>query len=36
MIGGIEVYRSAAEIPPQFNGSGAACGVIVIWTRHDR
>lgn len=35
MIDGIEVYRSAAEIPPQFNGSGAGCGVIVIWTRHD-
>ncbi|HKP75728.1 MAG TPA: TonB-dependent receptor [Longimicrobiaceae bacterium] len=34
-VGAIEVYRSAAEIPPQFNGINAACGVIVIWTRHD-
>jgi hypothetical protein len=31
----IEVYRSAAEIPAQFNGNNSACGVIVIWTRHD-
>jgi hypothetical protein len=31
----IEVYRSAAEIPAQFNGINSACGVIVIWTRHD-
>ena len=31
----IEVYRSTAEIPPQYNGSNSACGVIVIWTRHE-
>ena len=35
MVEGIEVYRSAAEIPPQYNGSNSACGVVVIWTRHE-
>lgn len=31
----LEVYRSAAEIPPQYNGVNSACGVILIWTRHE-
>jgi hypothetical protein len=30
----IEAYSSAAEIPPQYNATNSACGVIVIWTRH--
>lgn len=30
-IVGIEIYRSAAETPPQFSG-GATCGTIVVWT----
>lgn len=30
---GIEVYRSAAEVPPQYGGAQSACGVIVLWTR---
>ena len=29
----IEVYRGAAETPPQFQQHRAACGVVVIWTR---
>lgn len=29
----IEVYRSASEIPIEFSGPTAACGVIVLWTR---
>lgn len=29
----IEVYGSAAQLPVEFNGSDASCGVIVIWTR---
>lgn len=35
-IVGVEVYRSAAEVPPQFGGAQSACGVIVIWTRRGR
>jgi len=30
---GIEVYRGAGEIPAEFGGSNAACGVIVMWTK---
>ncbi len=29
----VEVYRSAAEMPIEFNGSSSQCGVIVLWTR---
>jgi len=32
-VQGIEVYRGAAEMPAEFAGDGAMCGVIVIWTR---
>lgn len=28
----VEVYRTAAETPPEFRGAGADCGVIVVWT----
>jgi len=30
---GIEVYRGAGEVPGEFAGSNAACGVIVVWTK---
>ncbi|MEK7403029.1 MAG: carboxypeptidase-like regulatory domain-containing protein [Gemmatimonadota bacterium] len=30
---GIEVYRGPGEIPAEFGGSNAACGVIVMWTK---
>ena len=30
---GIEVYRGAGEIPAEFGGSDAGCGVIVVWTK---
>ena len=30
---GIEVYRGAGEIPGEYAGSNAACGVIVVWTK---
>lgn len=29
----IEVYRGGSQIPVEFNGPGAACGVIVVWTK---
>ena len=29
----VEAYMSAARIPPQYGGSNAACGVILLWTR---
>lgn len=32
-LAAVEVYRSAAEIPPQFNGPNAGCGAIVLWTK---
>ncbi len=31
-VAGIEVYRSPARVPPEFNGPNAGCGVVVIWT----
>jgi hypothetical protein len=30
---GMEVYRSAAEMPPEYNATGSYCGVILLWTR---
>jgi len=30
---GIEVYRGAGEVPAEFAGSNAACGVTVVWTK---
>lgn len=32
-IQAVEVYRSAAETPIEFGGTGAACGTVVIWSR---
>ncbi|MBI4537876.1 MAG: TonB-dependent receptor plug domain-containing protein [Gemmatimonadetes bacterium] len=32
-IEGIEIYRGAATIPPEFNRGTPTCGVIVVWTR---
>lgn len=32
-VQGIEIYRGNGEIPAEFTGSGAGCGVVVIWTR---
>jgi hypothetical protein len=30
---GIEIYRGPGEIPGEYTGSNAACGVIVMWTK---
>ena len=32
-IEAVEAYRSASELPPQYGGLDAACGVILLWTR---
>ena len=29
----IEVYRSSAELPPEFGGTSGACGTVVLWSR---
>ena len=31
-LAGIEIYSSAAQIPPEYNAGGGACGVILFWT----
>ncbi len=35
-IEGLEIYKGASEIPPDFNRGTALCGAIVIWTRVER
>lgn len=30
---GIEIYRGLGEVPAEFAGSNAACGVIAVWTK---
>lgn len=30
---GIEIYRGPGEVPGEYTGSNAACGVIVVWTK---
>jgi hypothetical protein len=32
-VEGIEIYTSTAQVPGEFSGSTAMCGVIAIWTR---
>ncbi len=30
---GVEVYVGASDTPAELNGSGSACGTVVLWTR---
>lgn len=32
-VEGIKAYPSSASVPVQYNGTGSACGVVLIWTR---
>jgi hypothetical protein len=32
-VAAIEVYSSAAQVPVEFGGLNARCGVVAIWTR---
>jgi hypothetical protein len=32
-VEGMEIYETPSAVPAQFSGPGAACGVVVIWTR---
>ncbi|GBD32712.1 hypothetical protein HRbin33_01686 [bacterium HR33] len=32
-IEAVESYSGGAQVPPEFNRSGAECGVIALWTR---
>lgn len=36
LIEAIEVYRGAAELPAEYGGSDARCGVVAVWTRRGR
>ncbi len=33
VVAGVEIYPSTAGMPAQYSSTGAACGVILIWTR---
>jgi hypothetical protein len=33
LVHAVEVYRRASELPAEFGGSDARCGVAAIWTR---
>ena len=35
-LAGVEIYRRPSEIPAEFSGPDAACGVIVLWTKRGR
>lgn len=30
---GLEIYRGPGEVPGEFSGSSAGCGVLVVWTK---
>ena len=34
-IESLELYRGAGEVPLEFGGSSASCGVIVLWSRRN-
>ncbi len=32
-VAGVEVYPTQSGVPAQYGGTGASCGLIIIWTR---
>jgi hypothetical protein len=32
-LAGVEAYAGPASIPPEYNVTGSACGVVLLWTR---
>ena len=32
-IEAVEVYKSASEVPVQFQGQNGSCGTILVWTK---
>ncbi|HET6765494.1 MAG TPA: carboxypeptidase regulatory-like domain-containing protein [Longimicrobiaceae bacterium] len=32
-ISAMEVFRGPSEIPAEYNGTGSACGVVLLWTK---
>ena len=32
-LAAIEAFAGLAQIPPQYNATGSACGVVLLWTR---
>ena len=35
-VAAVEVYRRATEVPLQYGGTGAGCGVMLFWTKTGR
>jgi hypothetical protein len=34
-VAAVEVFRRPSEVPARFGGVGAACGVVLLWTRQN-
>ncbi len=34
-LAAVEIYRGAAEVPVEYGGASAACGVILLWSRRN-
>jgi hypothetical protein len=32
LVGGVEIYPLADDVPPEFRVAGAECGVVLVWT----
>lgn len=32
-LAGVEIYSGPAQIPPQYNRTGNACGVVLLWSK---